>query len=291
VTLVVQSVSIVGCGYTGLRLAERFLRSGARVRGFATRPQSLKQIAVLGAEAMTLNLDGEIGAFDFSGELLYYSVPPALEVGDPRLARFLDAAAGTPKRLIYLSTTGVYGDRGGGRVDEDTPPAPLTERALRRLAAENKVRAWSDARGISWCVLRLPGIYGPGRLPLDRLRNAVPAIVPNEAGPGNRIHVTDLVTACVSAGSLDAADRRIYNVTDGSEDSATEFLQRVARIARLPPPPLVSRADAMRVLSASARSFLAESRRVDNHRVLKELGVTLEYRDLDAGIRASLEGT
>ena len=288
-SLVAQSVSIIGCGYTGLRLAMRLLRSGARVRGFATRPESLEQIAALGAEAVALDLDGTIDSVDLGGDLLYYAVPPALETGDPRLARFLDAVAGTPKRLIYLSTTGVYGDRGGGRVDEDTPPSPLTERAVRRLAAENAVRAWSEARDVSWCVLRLPGIYGPGRLPLDRLRNAVPAIAPNEAGPGNRIHVTDLVTACVSAGSAEVADRRIYNVTDGSEDSATEFLQRVARIARLPPPPLVSRADAMRVLSASARSFLAESRRVDNHRVLKELGVTLEYRDLDAGIRASLE--
>jgi nucleoside-diphosphate-sugar epimerase len=289
VTLVAQSVSIIGCGYTGLRLAGRLLQSGARVRGFATRPESLMQIAAVGAEALALDLDGAIDSIDFGGELLYYSVPPALQVGDPRLARFLDAVAGTPQRLVYLGTTGVYGDRGGGRVDEDTPPAPLTERAMRRLAAENAARAWSESRGVSWCVLRLPGIYGPGRLPLDRLRHAIPAIVPHQAGPGNRIHVADLVTVCISAGRADAADRRIYNVTDGSEDSATEFLQRVARIARLPPPPLISRADAMRELSASARSFLAESRRVDNRRMLTELGVTMEYGDLDAGIRASLE--
>jgi nucleoside-diphosphate-sugar epimerase len=289
VTLVVQSVSIVGCGYTGRRLARRFLQAGAHVRGFATQPDSLRQIAAVGVEALALDLDGAIDSIDLSGELLYYSVPPALELGDPRLARFLDAVAGTPQRLVYLSTTGVYGDHGGGRVDEDTPPAPLTERAVRRLTAENAVRAWGDSRGVSWCVLRLPGIYGPGRLPLDRLRRGVPAIVAHEAAPGNRIQVTDLVTACVAAGRAEAADRRIFNVTDGSEESATEFLQRVARVARLPPPPLVSRADAMRELSASARSFLAESRRVDNRRMLSELGVTLEYRDLDAGIRASLE--
>jgi len=98
------------------------------------------------------------------------------------------------------------------------------------------VRAWSEARDVSGACSGCRHLR-PGRLPLDRLRNAVPAIAPNEAGPGNRIHVTDLVTACVSAGSAEAADRRIYNVTDGSEDSATEFLQRVARIARLPPPP------------------------------------------------------
>lgn len=289
VTLVMQSASIIGCGYTGRRLARRFLQLGARVRGFATQPDSLRQIAATGAEALTLDLDGVIDAVDFSGEVVYYSVPPALQPGDPRLARFLDAVVGTPKRLVYLSTTGVYGDHGGGRVDEDTAPAPLSERALRRLTAENAVRAWGDSRGVSWCLLRVPGIYGPGRLPLDRLRRSVPAIVVHEAAPGNRIQVTDLVTACVAAGRAPAADRRIFNVTDGSEESATEFLQRVARIARLPPPPLISRADAMRELSESARSFLVESRRVDNRRMLAELGVTLAYRDLDAGIRASLE--
>lgn len=282
------AVSIVGCGYTGLRLTERLLQSGARVRGFATRPESLRKIAAAGADALTLDLDSGIDPVDFTGELVYYSVPPAPQARDARLDRFLDAVSGPPKRLVYLSTTGVYGDRDGGRVDEDTPPAPQTERAARRLAAEKAVRAWSESRGVSWCVLRLPGIYGPGRLPLDRLRRGVPAIVPHEAMPGNRIHVIDLVTACVAAGYSEAADRRIYNVTDGSEESATTFLLRVARIARLSPPPLISRAEAMRQLSPSTRSFLAESRRVDNRRMLAELGVALEYRDLDAGIRASL---
>jgi nucleoside-diphosphate-sugar epimerase len=137
--------------------------------------------------------------------------------------------------------------------------------------------------------LRVPGIYGPGRLPLERLRRGEPAIVPEEATPGNRIHVSDLVTACVAAGVAAAADGRIYNVTDGSEDSLTEYLLRVARIAKLPAPPLVSRADAQRALSETSWSFLAESRRVDNRRMLDELGVPLLFHDLDTGISASLD--
>jgi nucleoside-diphosphate-sugar epimerase len=173
-------------------------------------------------------------------------------------------------------------------VDEDTPPAPRTERAIRRLAAETALRDWADSHRVSWCVLRVAGIYGPGRLPLDRLRRGVPAVVPQEATPSNRIHVTDLVTACVAAGYAAAADRRIYNVTDGSDYTLTDYLQRVASIAHLPSPPLVSRAEAERTLSASSWSFLGESRRVENGRMLKELGIELEYRDLDAGIRASL---
>jgi nucleoside-diphosphate-sugar epimerase len=287
----VHSVSIIGCGYTGRRLAERFRQSGVQVRGFAARAESLLQISADGTEALRLDLDSAITPVDFAGHLIYYAVPPAHAAGDPRLSRFLDAVVGKPRRLIYLSTTGVYGSQGGVRVNEDTPPAPTTERAVRRLAAETALRAWAEARDVSWCVLRVPGIYGPCRLPLERLRRGLPAIVAHEASPGNRIHVTDLVTAAVAAGIAAAADRRIYNVTDGSEHSHTEYLQRVAAMAQLPLPPLISRAEAERSFSTSSRSFLAESRRVDNGRMCRELGVLLKYRDLDAGICSSLEIT
>jgi nucleoside-diphosphate-sugar epimerase len=281
-------VSIVGCGYTGRRLAARCKESGARVRGFAARAESLPSIEAVGAEARLLDLDSPIVPLNFAGQLVYYAVPPARRSGDPRLERFLAAIEDLPKRIIYLSTTGVYGDQAGAKVDEDTSPAPRTERAKRRVAAEITVRSWAERRGVSWCVLRVAGIYGPGRLPLDRLRRAVPAIVPHEATPSNRIHVTDLVTACVAAGSVAAADRRIYNISDGSEYTLTDYLRHVAAIARLPPPPLISRAEAERTATASSWSFLAESRRADNGRMLRELGVELEYHDLDQGIRASL---
>jgi nucleoside-diphosphate-sugar epimerase len=283
-----DAVSIVGCGYTGRRLAERLRRSGVRVRGFATRATSLRQIEATGAQALPLDLDTATVPIDFSEHVVYYSVPPARQAGDPRLDRFLEGLVGTPKRLVYLSTTGVYGDRAGASVTEDTPPAPRTERAARRLAAETALRAWAEAHRVSWCILRVAGIYGPGRLPLDRLRRAEPAVVADEAVPGNRIHVTDLVAACIAGGFAAAANGRIYNVTDGSEASFTAYLCRVASIANLPAPPLISRAQAERTLSASSRSFLHESRRVDNGRMLRELGVVLEYPDLDAGIRASL---
>jgi nucleoside-diphosphate-sugar epimerase len=283
-----HSVTIVGCGYTGLRLAERWLNLKRIVRGFGTRPESLRQIAATGATPAQLNLDLPPPApLDLDGQLVYYTVPPA-PAGDRdhRVERLLEHVAGTPRRFIYLSTTGVYGNR-GGLVDEETPPAPQSERAVRRLAAEDAVRGWADSHAISWCILRIPGIYGPGRLPLERLRRREPAIDPQEATPSNRIHVDDLITACIAAGSTSRADGRLYNVTDGSDDSLTAYLQRVARIGDLPPPPLISRAEAQKTLSATSWSFLSESRRVDNRRMLQELGVALAYHDLDAGIRAS----
>jgi nucleoside-diphosphate-sugar epimerase len=283
-------VSIVGCGYTGSRLVERWLHLTPRVRGFATRAASLQRIESVGALATPLNLDQPVSRpIDVDGQLVYYSVPPApTGTRDLRLERLLEHVAGAPRRVVYLSTTGVYGDCRGSHVDEETIPHPQTERAIRRLAAENTLRAWADANDVSWTVLRVPGIYGPGRMPIERLRRHEPAIEPTQATPGNRIHVDDLVSACLAAGSASMAHRRIYNVTDGSDDSLTAYLQRVARIAGLPPPPLVSRAEACKTFSATSWSFLSESRRVDNARMLTELGVTLAYHDLDAGIRASL---
>ncbi len=282
-------VSIVGCGYTGLRLAQRLRQLRHVVRGFGTRVESLRQIAAIGAETQRLDLDQRPALLDVEGQLLYYLVPPA-PVGerDERLERLLETIVGMPLRIVYLSTTGVYGDQGGALVDENTPAAPRSARAVRRLAAESTLREWCDSHAVSWCILRVPGIYGPGRLPLDRLHRRDPAIDPCEATPGNRIHVDDLVTACVAAGLAARADGRIYNVTDGSDDSLTAYLQRVARIGNLPQPPLISRAAAQRAFSTVSWSFLSESRRIDNRRMLDELGVSLAFRDLDAGIRASL---
>jgi nucleoside-diphosphate-sugar epimerase len=284
-----HSVSIVGCGYTGLRLAQRLRDSNVRVRGFATRTASLAQIAAIGAEPQLLNLDGTPRRIDFDEHVVYYTVPPAPGgTRDDRLDRLLEQAVGQPLRFVYLSTTGVYGDRAGVSVDEETPPAPRSQRAACRLAAENSLRYWADSKAVSWCILRIPGIYGPGRLPLERLRRRDPAIDLRESTPGNRIHVEDLVSACVAAGSTPRANCRIYNVTDGSNDSLTAYLQRVARICGLPSPPLISRADARSISSTTSWSFLSESRRVENRRMLDELGFALAYQDLDAGIRASV---
>jgi len=290
-----QSVSIVGCGYTGLRLAKRWLAMGAEVTGFATRAESLRGIAACGAQAVALDLDAPTPPAQprraLENQLVYYSVPPDPQgEQDARLERFLSQIEGIPRRLIYLSTTGVYGDHAGAKVDEDTPATPLSSRARRRVAAESSLRTWADARQLPWCILRVSGIYGPDRLPLERLRRGEPAIALGEATPTNRIHVEDLVSACVAAALSPAADRRIVNVTDGSDDSSTAFLQRVARITGLAPPPLVSRAEAQRTFSPSSWSFLGESRRVSNRRLREDLGVQLAYEDLDAGIRASLSG-
>jgi nucleoside-diphosphate-sugar epimerase len=186
---------------------------------------------------------------------------------------------------VYLSTTGVYGDARGERVDESSATVPGNDRAKRRLDAESASRAWCAARGVRWSCLRVPGIYGPHRLPLERLRRGEPALRPEDAGPGNRIHVDDLVDACVAA--LDRPVDGVINVGDGDHASTTAYLQRVAALAGLPAPRLVTREEAAAQIGPGMLEFLFESRRVDTRRMRDELGVVPRH-DLDAGVAASL---
>ena len=282
---------VAGCGYVGTRLARVLLPRGPVV-ALTRSAASAAALTAQGLEAAAWDLDSshaEVPAALTKPAVLFYLTPPPPEgTTDPRLERFLAALPAPPRRLVYISTTGVYGDTGGGEVDEDSALNPTTARAQRRAAAEQQVRSGCEARGVPWTILRVPGIYGPGRLPLERLRRGEPLIRHAEAGYSNRIHVDDLVAACVLAATSSRAVARIYNVTDGNSATMTEYFERVAALAGLPPPPLVSRLEAERVLSAGMMSFLAESRRIDSARIRNELGFQPRYADLRLGILSSL---
>jgi nucleoside-diphosphate-sugar epimerase len=264
-----RTTVIAGCGYTGRRVAER-----------------------LAARGPVIGLTRKAHEFDFSApfDVIYLVPPPDTGTTDPRIERFLEALPAAPGRIVYISTTGVYGAVGGATVTEDTTPAPATDRARRRLAAETALRAWCEARKVDWVILRVPAIYGPGRLPLDRLQRGEPALAESEAGPGNRIHVEDLADICVAALLQPQARNRIYNVGDGDHMTGTAFLDLVARLAGLPPPPQLPLAELRAHLSDFAFSFLGESRRVDTARLRQELGFRPRYPTPEVGIRASLTG-
>jgi len=240
---------------------------------------------VNGNRTLAADLDGS-GALPAlpAADVLFYTVPPAA-APDPRLARWLAALQVPPRHFVYLSSSGVYGDCGGERVDETATPAPATARARRRLAAERRLGDWCAAQGVPLSILRVPGIYGPGRLGIERLEQGQPVIREAEAHPANRIHVDDLV-ACLLAAP--GAAPGLFNVADGDYRSASWFAAEVARQAGLPPPATVSRATAERRFSAARLSFLRESRRLDTRRMHEVLGVTPRYADAADGIRASL---
>ncbi len=283
-------VLVVGCGYLGTRLVLRLRDEGRRVVALVRTPASCEQLVAKGLTVARADLDEvrDLPPLPVAGAEIYYLVPPP-PTGDtdPRLARCLDALGrqGHPARVLYLSTTAVYGDRGGAWVNEDAPPRPGTARGRRRLAAERCLRAWGRARGIATVVLRVAGIYGPGRLPLERIRRRLPLLDPAAAPPTNRIHVDDLVSACRAAMER-GRDGAIYNVSDGHPAPMADYFNAIADRAGLPRPPLVSAAEAERVLTPGMRAYMRESRRIDNRRLLEELGVRLRYPGLDVGLDA-----
>ena len=278
---------IVGCGDVGSRLGSELARRGARPVGLVRRQASADALGRLGIVPAVANLDQPIeeppAAAD--GGTVFYLVPPDGEAAedDPRLRHFLDACEqAIPRRLIYLGTSGVYGDCHGEWVDETRPPNPLSARARRRLAAERMVADWCARHGTQYALLRVGGIYGPGRLPVERL-SGMTVICPDEAPWSNRIHVDDLVRTLVAAAQR-GRPGRVYNVADGHPTTMTDYLYRVADLAGRPRPPCVSRAEAPEHLSPGMLSFVRESRRLDTTRMREELNVRLQFPTLDSGL-------
>jgi nucleoside-diphosphate-sugar epimerase len=284
-------VLIVGCGYVGQRLALQ-LKDQFDITAVVRSVASAGAIDRMGVRVVTMDLDRVRSTARIPEKLIhatYYLVPPQNSgESDLRLNRFLQLTNVPPATFIYMSTTGVYGDTKGARVDESTRVDPQTDRARRRVSAEEMTRVWCTESRVRRVILRVPGIYGPGRLPLDRLRNGEPTLRPEDAGISNRIHVDDLVEVCVAVAANPEA-RGVYNITDGNSISATEFLDRLARITRLPQAPRVSMDEAQLTFSIERLSFINESRQVSNERMLRHLGIKLRYGDVDAGIRASLD--
>lgn len=269
---------VVGVGYTGRRL-----------------------LAALGSDALGLNRSGGAGAHRYDlddkapdaidispAAAIVYTVPPRGDaLSDGRLESLLSALSVPPARFVYLSTTGVYGDHGGGLVDESMPVTPASDRARHRAAAEKLLEGWARDSGVTLVVLRVPGIYGPGRLGLERIREGLPVIDESDAGPGNRIHVDDLVSAIRAALDPQTPGGR-YNVGDGDNRSATAFTAEVARQAGLEMPPHVSMREAEETFSPMRLSFLRESRRLDLTRMQTVLKPVLRYTDPADGIAAAL---
>lgn len=284
---------IAGCGYVGQRLVAR-LRDRFEISALVRSNDKAAALERQGVKPVVIDLDRVRAGASIPERLdqeaiVYLAPPPATGESDLRLDRFLQLTIVPPKTFVYMSTTGVYGDASGGFVDESTPVMPRTDRARRRVSAEEMTRVWCHERRVRRVVLRVPGIYGPERLPLERLRKSEPVVRPEDAGISNRIHVDDLVTACEAA-IMNKEARGVYNVTDGTSISATTFIDMVAELTGLPKPPRVTMEEAQLTFSPERLSFLNESRRVGNDRMLKHLGVKLRYADPMAGIRASLEG-
>ena len=283
---------ILGCGYIGRRVARRYLDAGESVTGVVRSAESVQALERDGIPASRCDLARDsLAALHLAGSRVFYlAPPPGHGVTDLHTRRLVAAFAhlAHPARVVYVSTTGVYGDCEGAWVDESRPARPAADRTRRRLDAEQTLRSWSRDSGGELVILRVAGIYGPGRLPLERIRSRLPLVREEEAPFSNRIHAGDLVEACVAAMER-APTGALYNVCDGHPSTMTDYFFRVADVAGLPRPPVLSLAEAQDRLSAGMMSYMRESRRLSNRRLLEELEVRLRFPSLDEGLRDSLE--
>lgn len=223
---------------------------------------------------------------------LLSTVPPDAQGrthNDPVLARYADAIAAAPhlRWIGYLSSTVVYGDRGGGWVDEDTPPAPSQERGHRRQAAETAWGAFAGNRAVD--IFRLAGIYGPGRSAFETLRSGHARRIVKPGHAFGRIHRDDIAAAVLAAMRQDLAPgRRVLNLADDTPAETAAVIEEAARLLGVPPPPAVTFADAAPAMSPMARSFWAEDRKVASRKTQSMLGLTWRYPSYREGLRAIL---
>ncbi len=284
---------IIGCGDIGRRVAGHYLVRGTSVTGGVQTPQSCDALRASGIEPLQLNLDVDpLPRLPSAGRGLFYFSPPPNRGGeDPRMGRLLEALQrdGLPSRVVYISTTGVYGDCDGDWVDESRPVNPGAERSQRRLDAERRLRAWSAQTGVEHVILRVAGIYGPDRLPLNRIREGLPLVRADEAPYTNRIHEDDLVQVCIAAMEKPVAGE-VFNVSDGHPGNMAEYFDAIAERAGLPLPPKIPMREAAARLSPGMLSYMGESRRLNNRKMLNELGIVLRYPTLETGLAECFPG-
>lgn len=274
-----------GHGYSARALARRLLPQGWTIHGTTRNPD---RIETLDAEGIIPVLwpDGDLSEALETATHVLISAGPGPD-GDPVLNRYREEITRRATQIEwvgYLSTTGTYGDHQGGWVTEDTPLTPSTERGRMRVEAE---AAWQSIPDLPLHIFRLAGIYGPGRGPFSKVRNGTARRIIKEGQVFSRIHVDDI--AQVLAASIARPDPgAAYNVCDDDPAPPQDVIAYAAELLGVPVPPAVpyEKAD----MNPMARSFYAESKRVDNSRIKEELGVTLLYPDYKAGLAALLAG-
>jgi nucleoside-diphosphate-sugar epimerase len=222
-------------------------------------------------------------------DVVHFAPPPRDGVHDTRTTHLIAALArakSLPQHLVYLSTSGVYGDCAGELVSETRPLRPQTERAQRRADAEDRLRAWGARSGVRVTLVRVPGIYAADRLPLERLRRGTPALAAQEDAFVNHVHADDLARIVVAA-LRHGQPNRSYNAVDDVPQRMGEYFDVVADSFDLPRPRRIARAEAERTLPRELYSFMNESRRLVNARMKRELRVKLRYPSVHDGLAAA----
>jgi len=290
-------VLIVGCGDVGLRilplLRQRLFdpaqsgpqRPKYRIFAVTSQPARCQALRDAGATPIVADLDHPHTLARLAGlaSMIIYLAPPAPSGTTDTRSRHLAGMLAGAARMVYVSTSGVYGDCAGALISEERKVQPQNQRAVRRVDAELVWRSWAQRTGSTLSILRVPGIYAAQRLPLDRLKKGTPALVPQEDVYTNHIHADDLARLVVRVLWHGSANR-VYHAVDDSCLRMGDYFDLVADRFNLPRAPRQSLEQLQRQLSPMMLSFMSESRRMNNSRIKKELGFQLRYPTVADGI-------
>lgn len=291
-----KTILIAGCGDIALRTAP-LLRNRYRILGLYRDPESVNRLRAHGIIPIYGNLDSPKTLKRIAGIahlVLHLAPPPNQGVRDPRTKHLLSAISRhsrlqtkiLPQRLVYISTTGVYGNCFGRLINETNVVHPENDRAVRRVDAEKQLRNWGRRNFVAVSILRVPGIYASDRLPLNRLREGHPAILDLEDSFTNHIHADDLARI-IQYTLRFGKPNRIYHACDDSHFKMGAYFDLVADHFNLPRPPRITRAEAQKQMTPGMLSFINESRRITNFRMKNELRVKLQYPTVQEGIQAA----
>ena len=290
-----QKILIIGSGDVARRILPH-LAGRYRVFALLRNAARAKDWRADGVQPLIADLDERCSLDRIAGladVVLHLAPPPNQGLVDLRTKHLLAALGkgkSLPRRLIYVSTTGVYGDCGGALIDETRRLNAESPRAARRIDAEQTLRAWGRRNGVKVSILRAPGIYAADRLPLERLEKGLPALQAADDVFTNHIHAEDLAAACVAAIRHGAANRA-YNVVDDSDLKMADYFDQVADAFACPRAPRLSRTAAAALLSPMQMSFMRESRRIANRRIKQELKLRLAFPTVTDGIADAVKGS
>lgn len=285
-------IFIAGCGYIGERIARSYQETGADVTCMVRSPEHGCRLISDGFSTIVSSLDDvtALQGLDLTDSILFYLIPPpGGGVADSRARNFIAHMSGTERaaKIVYMSATSVYSGAGDGVVTEESPAVPDSAMGKRRLDAEAAFREYGTTKDVPVVILRVSGIYGPGRLPIMQISQGQPLLNEDESGPSNRIHADDLAAVGIAAAE-NGADGDIFNISDGHPSSMTSYFTACADALGLPRQPRVTLDEARLVMSPLMFSYVSQSRVVGNRRMLERLNVKLRYETLSEGLAASV---
>jgi len=281
---------IIGCGSIGKRVNQLLQQQKVDVYTFTRNHKMTSIFENLNINSFIADLDDKdsLNTLSFEKADIYYFAPPS-KVGDRdiRIANFINSLKinTPPKRIVYISTTGVYGDCNSEWVTENSPTSPKNARSKRRLSAEQLIQSFCKKSSTEYIILRVPGIYCEQKLPLDRIKNGVTILSRDIAPASNRIHAMDLTRICIAA-MQSPHQNCILNVADGNPSSISDYFIQTAKLFDLPPPREIGWEQAKKELSKEMLSYLTESKKINPSQLLKTLNIQLQYPTLEAGLRA-----